>query len=132
MTMITYLLDSDIIIEALKGRAPATGLLALHSRSLFAMSAVTFGEVYAGIYYGRDPHEEENVFRAFSRGVRTLDINRTIARRYAQVFGLLRQQGQLIPAPDLLIAATALTYNLTLVTYNRRHFTRVPGLTIAP
>ncbi|HKP55044.1 MAG TPA: type II toxin-antitoxin system VapC family toxin [Chloroflexia bacterium] len=31
---------------------------------------------------------------------------------------------------DLLIAATALAHNLILVTGNRKHFARVPGLTI--
>lgn len=30
--------------------------------------------------------------------------------------------------PDLLIAATALHHDLTLVTRNRKHFERIPGL----
>jgi predicted nucleic acid-binding protein len=29
---------------------------------------------------------------------------------------------------DLLIAATALAYDLTLLTFNRRHFQRIPNL----
>jgi predicted nucleic acid-binding protein len=40
----------------------------------------------------------------------------------------LRQQGLLIPDMDLLIAATALEHDLTLVTRNQRHFVRLPGL----
>jgi tRNA(fMet)-specific endonuclease VapC len=42
----------------------------------------------------------------------------------------LRQQGQVLPAPDLLIGATALAYGLILVTRNLRHFQRIPGLRI--
>jgi predicted nucleic acid-binding protein len=34
----------------------------------------------------------------------------------------------LIPYLDLLIAATALAYDLTLLTRNRRHFQRIPDL----
>ena len=49
-------------------------------------------------------------------------------RRFARLRGELRQRGLLIPDPDILIAATALTHNLTLVTRNRRHFERIPDL----
>ena len=41
---------------------------------------------------------------------------------------MLRRQGQLIPDLDLLIAATALAHDLTLVTRNRHHFERIPDL----
>jgi predicted nucleic acid-binding protein len=38
----------------------------------------------------------------------------------------------LIPDTDLLIAATALAENLTLVTRNVRHFNRIPELKLYP
>ena len=38
--------------------------------------------------------------------------------------------GALIGDMDLLIAATALQYNLVLLTNNRRHFERIEGLRI--
>lgn len=42
----------------------------------------------------------------------------------------LRAMGTLIQDMDLLIGATALHHNLTLLTNNRRHFGRLPGLNI--
>ncbi len=42
----------------------------------------------------------------------------------------LRRRGQLIPDLDLLIAATALSHDLALLTRNVRHFARIPGLRI--
>jgi predicted nucleic acid-binding protein len=48
--------------------------------------------------------------------------------RFAEVRSFLRRRGQLIPDFDLLIAATALHHDLTLLTFNRRHFLRVPDL----
>ncbi len=41
---------------------------------------------------------------------------------------VLRRQGNMIPDMDLLIAATALNYDLTLMTRNIRHFARIPDL----
>jgi predicted nucleic acid-binding protein len=40
----------------------------------------------------------------------------------------LRRQGNLIPDFDLLIAATALRHDLTLVTRDTAHFERIEGL----
>lgn len=45
---------------------------------------------------------------------------------------MLRAEGRLIPDFDVVIAATALAHDLTLVTRNRRHFDRIAGLTLLP
>jgi predicted nucleic acid-binding protein len=50
--------------------------------------------------------------------------------RFARIRAELRSQGQLIPDLDILIAASALEYELSLVTRNTRHFRRIPGLSI--
>jgi len=47
----------------------------------------------------------------------------------AELAGTTRRQTA-IPTPDALIAATALTHRIPLMTRNRRHFDRVPGLTV--
>jgi tRNA(fMet)-specific endonuclease VapC len=124
----TYLVDSDWVADYLKGRIPAVSLLADLFAEGLAISIITFGEVYEGIYYGTDPQHNELIFRWFLRGVRVLGINRPIARRFALIRGKLRAEGQIIPQPDVLIAATALQYDLTLLTRNLRHFGRIPDL----
>jgi tRNA(fMet)-specific endonuclease VapC len=124
----TYLVDSDWVAEYLKGRATAVNLLDSLFEEDLAISIITFGEIYEGIYYGTDPQNNELVFRSFLRGVRVLGINRTIARRFALIRGKLRAEGQIIPQPDILIAATALQYDLTLLTRNVRDFERIPDL----
>lgn len=93
-----------------------------------AISFITFAEVYEGIYFGRNPDYFEAVFRQFLRGIAVLDISQDVAKICARLRGTLRQSGRLIPHPDLFIAATALHYNLTLVSRNRRHFERIPDL----
>lgn len=94
------------------------------------MSAITYREVYEGVYYGRDRIQMEQSFSAFIRGFSVLPITQLIARRFAIVRGDLRQRGQRIGDPDVLIAATALHHNLTLVTQNKNYFARIPGLAL--
>jgi len=54
-----------------------------------------------------------------------------VAWKYGQTFRYLRDNGLLIGTNDLWIAATALAYDLPVVTRNRRHFLRVPGLEVS-
>jgi tRNA(fMet)-specific endonuclease VapC len=124
----TYLVDSDYVADYLKGRMPATTLLDhLFSEGL-AISIVTFAEVYEGIHYGHQQSHYKAVFRRFLAGVSVLGINRSTARLFAVIRGELRRKGQLIPHPDLFIAATAIHHNLTLVTHNIRDYDRIPNL----
>jgi predicted nucleic acid-binding protein len=57
-------------------------------------------------------------------------VTRPIADRYGQLARELREKGQLIGANDLWISATALHYELPLVTRNTAHFSRVPELQV--
>jgi predicted nucleic acid-binding protein len=128
---VNYLIDTDWIVDWLKGTAAATTLLqSLATSGAFAISIISYGEVYEGIYCGTNPAAYEGVFRSFLRGVTVLPLSRATMQEFARTRGQLRQGGNLIPDADLLIAATALQRNLTLVTRNKRHFARVPGLVL--
>ena len=62
--MTGYLVDTNWIIDCLYGRNEAIGtLVALASHGL-AVSLMTYGELYQGAYYARDP-------RTALRGLRT-------------------------------------------------------------
>ena len=128
----SYLIDSDWVADFLAGRATAVQLLTPLASQGLAISLMTYAENYEGIYFGRDPVAAARTFRAFLRLVAVLPINRTIMRRFAQIRGELRQRGRLIGDPDILIAATALHFGLTLVTRNRQHFGRIAGLPLYP
>jgi tRNA(fMet)-specific endonuclease VapC len=125
-----YLVDTDWVVEYLKGIDRATQTLAKLAPQGLAISIITFGEIYEGIYYGRDPEAHEHGFRQFLRSVRVLPLNRSIMRRFARIRGQLRRQGRLISDPDILIGATALHYKLTMLTHNLSHFERIPELDI--
>jgi tRNA(fMet)-specific endonuclease VapC len=124
----TYLVDSDWVSSYLNGRPEAVQLLSSLRTAGLAISLITYGEIYEGIYFGRDPQAYERVFREFLRRVQVLSPNRAIMRQFARLRGTLRRRGQTLPDPDILIAATALYHSLTLVTRNLRHFERIPNL----
>jgi tRNA(fMet)-specific endonuclease VapC len=126
----TYLVDSDWIADWLSGTKHATQLLSTLGRQGLAISLITYGEIYEGIYFGKDPARARQVFRRLLQGMTVLPLNRRIMQRFAHIRGDLRRQGQLIPDPDLLIAATALHHDLILVTRNTRHFQRIPALSL--
>ncbi len=123
-----YLLDSDRVADYLKGRQEAVELLSSLAGEGLAMSIMSLGEIYEGIYYGRDPAANEEGFRKFLRGVRILPLTRPIMQRFARIRGELRRSGQLIGDPDILIGVTAVHHDVMLVTQNVRHFRRIPGL----
>ena len=122
----TYLVDSDWVADWLAGIARAVGLLSSLSGDGLAISLVTYGEIYEGIYFGRDPDKSRQIFHAFLRGVDVLPLNKRIMQRFARIRGDLRRKGQIIPDPDILIAATAIHHNLTLLTRNLKDFQRIP------
>ena len=62
--------------------------------------------------------------------VDVISIDDEICRVFATERGRLRSAGNLIGDFDLLIGATAIRHDLTLLTNNRRHFERMDGLRI--
>lgn len=125
-----YLIDTDWVVDYLKGKSPIVEHLKASARDGLAVSLITYGEIYEGIYFGRDPQRHEVGFGNFLRGVNVLPLNRAIMRQFARIRGDLRSKGQLFGDPDLLIAATAMHHDLTLLTHNSRHFARIPGLRV--
>jgi tRNA(fMet)-specific endonuclease VapC len=124
----TYLLDSDWIIDTLAGYEPAVSALRRLRGSLIGISWVSVAEVYDGAYSSSNPHLRLVNVRQFVSRYRVLGIDDAIAERFAQERSTLRRRGELISDLDLFVAVTALVYDLTLLTFNRRHFERVPDL----
>jgi len=49
---------------------------------------------------------------------------------HAQLWANLKTAGTMIGYYDLIVAATAMERGCEIATFNRRHFNRVPGLTV--
>lgn len=127
---IAYLVDTDWAIHHLNGHtAIIERLEALHPEGL-GLSVVALAELYEGVYYSRDPEESGHKLNDFLDSVNIVGLDEETARLFGRERGRLRQAGAIIGDMDLLIAATALQYDLTLLSNNRRHFDRIDGLRI--
>ena len=124
----TYLVDSDVIIDAITGQRWAVDRLGTLGAEELGISIVGLGEILEGIYHFPDPESHRLSIRGFLAGYRVYGVSEAAIDLFARNRALLRQQGQLIPDFDLVIAATALAEDLTLVTRNLRHYSRIPGL----
>ena len=123
-----FLLDTDIVIFALKGRPEVVGSLERHARSPMAMSAITLMELYFGAH--RSKRVEANLarVRALEGSFRIMPADASIAATFGSLKAGLAAAGNRLDDFDLIIASTALAYNLTLVSNNERHFGRIEGL----
>lgn len=126
-----YLIDSDWVIDYLADVPEALELLDRLADERIAISIVTYMEVYQGMERSDDPKEAERQLASFLESVPLLPISPAVARRCAGLRETLRRQGRRVNnrALDLLIAATAIEHDLTLVTRNVQDYADVPGLT---
>ncbi|MCC6445688.1 MAG: PIN domain-containing protein [Armatimonadetes bacterium] len=68
--------------------------------------------------------------RAFLAGYTLYWVDPLLCEQWAEVQAVARQQGHPIDNADTWIAATAMLYNLPLITHNPKDFQGVAGLTI--
>jgi tRNA(fMet)-specific endonuclease VapC len=123
-----YLLDSDWLINALAGKRRAVSPLERLSSKYIGVSVITLAEVYQQAFASTNPDASLTSFRRFIAPFRIIPVTEPIAVRFAEIRALLTRRGELISDFDMLIAATALHYHLTVLTFNLRHFSRIPDL----
>ncbi|HWM95046.1 MAG TPA: type II toxin-antitoxin system VapC family toxin [Thermoanaerobaculia bacterium] len=113
-----FLLDSDVVIWHLRGRASVVGLiLALARKGRIGLSAITRAEVLLGM---REPERELTLL--FLDSCETLPVTAATADRAGEIVRTFRTQGITLSLPDSLIAATALIASIPLYTCNPRHY----------
>jgi tRNA(fMet)-specific endonuclease VapC len=123
------LLDTNTCIRILNGssKTVVARLRETHPSRIHLCSVVK-----AELLYGarNSTRVETNlaVLEAFFRPLVSLPFDDACAEHYGILRAVLAQQGAPIGPNDLMIAATARTHRLTLVTHNTREFSRIPGL----
>lgn len=122
-----YLLDTSIAVAILRN-APSVIQASSQAAELF-ISAIALGELYYGAYRSTNRESNLQAVKQFAQNCTVLSINDEIAECYGELKDHLRRAGKPIPENDLWIAATALVYNLPLVSHDS-HFREVPDLEV--
>jgi predicted nucleic acid-binding protein len=125
-----YLVDSDVVIDHLAAVPEASQFLDQFAQDGIVMSIVTYMEAFQGVFRSEQPEEAAEKFHAFVDKVLILPFSFAVAERCARLRETLRSQNKRVKsrALDLIIAATALEYGLTLVTKNIEDFKDIPDL----
>lgn len=121
------LLDTNIIIDYLKNKLPTP--LWFSKPHLIFVSQITIGELLFGAELSAKSVQNKNMYINFCNKFQLLPVNFATAQAYAKIKATLRKLGTPIPENDMWIAATALAFDLAIVTGDR-HFERVPNLQV--
>ena len=125
-----YLIDTDHVVDQLHDQPPVVRLLSRPAQDGIAISIVTYMEAFEGVVREADPEEARSKFERFLVGVPVLPFSDEVAQTCARLRHELRRQQKRVNsrALDLLNAATALHYGLTVVTRNFEDYDDIPGL----
>jgi predicted nucleic acid-binding protein len=123
-----FLLDTDTVIYVLKGHEAVMTNLRRHLREAIRISVISLMELYYGAYKSQRVSINIARVRSLEERIEVLPLGKEIA----EVFGIqktkLEKAGTRLDDFDLLLACTALSRNLIMVTNNVRHFQRIEGL----
>ena len=126
-----YLLDTDVLIGFLRGRNKALKQefeRVLHKDIPLFMSIITLGELYVGAFKSDNTRKNMFLVNSLKDKVEILELNEEIILLYGEIEAVLEKAGKKIGDFDVLIASTAMNYNLTLMSGNKRHFGKVVNL----
>lgn len=109
------LVDTDVLINFLRGRQQAKVFLLSHLESDILCSAITVAEIYAGMR----AHEQEKTTDLLDN-LEIVPVTRAVAEKAGRYQGELKSHT--LELDDCLIAATAHFHKATLATGNAKHY----------
>jgi tRNA(fMet)-specific endonuclease VapC len=120
-------LDSDVLIDYLRGAGPGRDLVrTLIAGARYRVTAVTAFELALGRAYLRNPQPVHALV-----SVPLLTLTRKAGLRGGALLAELRRRGEPIGVRDAMQAGICLEADAILVTRNLSDFERVPGLHLA-
>jgi tRNA(fMet)-specific endonuclease VapC len=126
---VRFLLDTNICSVYLRQHPLVFQKMLQHSGQL-AMSSITWAELYSWATQPTAPPSRLTALLDLVSDVDLLPVDREVAEMFGQLRVSLRQVGGTVPELDAIIAATALTHGLVLVTNNTKDFLRITGLAL--
>jgi predicted nucleic acid-binding protein len=128
-----YLVDSHVVIDHLADVPEASDLLSRLAADGIAISIITYMEAFQGVARSPHPEEAQAKFRSLAKSILILPLSIAVAERCARLRETLRSQNKRVNsrALDLIIAATALEYDLPLGTENTGDFKDIPDLRLS-
>ena len=123
-----FLIDTNILIYRLKNMGNVNGNFSKYQNEPMSVSVVSYGELVYGAEKSKSVEKNLKTVNEIKEIFPISDITVNVM----DVFGKIKAHVQKIGKPtddmDLLIAATAIANDMTLVTHNTKHFENIPNL----
>lgn len=118
-------LDTSVMIEYYrKEKKEKSFLFRLAVHYHFKIPSVVKYEIYRG------DKKDDDLWNVIFNSVEILPFDSQCAEIAAKIYKDLKLRNQLIESDDILIAATTMKNDLSLATFNKKHFDRINGLEI--
>lgn len=117
--MAKYLLDTTTIIDQLRGNKKVNSYLEKIGQQgdIAGCCCINIAETYAGMR----KKEKEKTDR-FMESLYYFEVSKEIAKLAGELRQKYFKKGKTLAITDLIITATAITYSLTLITKNIKHY----------
>ena len=125
-----FLLDTDSIIYNLKGNEAIKKNLLHHMDDILRISVITLMELYYGAYKSEKLSSNLAKVRTIESTFEIIPNGKESAENFGMLKASLEKAGARLDDFDLTIASCALAHNLTLVTNDLKHFSRIESLKI--
>lgn len=122
------LLDTDVTSFLLKGSSYAAPYRSILLNHELALSFMTVAELYQWAMIRQWGDRRMAALENYLTRYVVIPVDEPLCRQWAQVRTEQRHQGITLSAQDAWIAATALRYDLSLVTHNVRDYQTISGL----
>lgn len=129
----TYILDTNVISALMRADDVVADRLAAVERADVRLPQPALAEIAYGI--ALLPNSKRRARLEERRAIVTSTIQRAewteeVSDAFGRIKAMLAKRGELIEDLDLAIAAHAVAADAVLVTADRKHMPRIPGLTI--
>jgi tRNA(fMet)-specific endonuclease VapC len=128
--MLKYMLDTNIVIYALKDRPAKVRAAFKRHEGEMCLSSISLGELIYGAEKSARVEQNLKVIESLAARLLIEPFNTQAALHFGQLRAELTRSGKLIGPYDMMIAGHARAMGLILVSNNQREFDRVPGLRV--
>jgi len=123
------LLDTDTCIHILRGNEAVIERRAATPDDVVT-TWITAAELYYGAAKSNAPEKNRTLVQSFLSTLPVVGLDEAAVQVFGEAKALLERQGQRLAEADLFIGAIAVAERATVVTGNRRHYERIPGIVL--
>jgi predicted nucleic acid-binding protein len=125
-----YCIDTDIVIADFRGdESVKERLRGISTDSLF-VTPITLCELYRGAFLSGNVEKNKLLISKLLEKVNILNFDLPACEIFGNAYKMLRNLGKLTQDSDLMTASICISYNLILITRNKKHFEKIKGLKV--